>query len=53
MALLLTTTISCSQLFGLFLKIEKNLNLSYNQKVEVVQELKKHFKSCPIIIKNK
>lgn len=50
MALLLTTTISCSQLLGIFRRIEKNLQLSPQQKLEVVLELRKHFKTCPIII---
>jgi hypothetical protein len=51
MALLLTTTISCYQLLEVFLRIEKSLNLTTQQKIELVQELKKHFKTCPLVIK--
>lgn len=51
MEILLATTISCNQLIGLLQRLEKNLDLSPLQKMEVVIELKKYFKTCPIVIK--
>lgn len=51
MDLILTTVISCKQLVGIFNRLEKNLHLTPLQKIEVVQELKRYFKTCPIKVK--
>lgn len=51
MDLILATVISCKQLLGILNRLEKNLELTPLQKIEVVQELRRHFKTCPITVK--
>lgn len=51
MELFLVTIINCKQVISILNRLEKNVNLTPLQRLEVIQELKKHFKSCPIIIK--
>lgn len=51
MELFLVTFITCNQLFGIVSRIERHLKLTPQQKMELTQELKKQFKTCPIVIK--
>jgi hypothetical protein len=49
-ALFLTTTISCSQAFQMLNRIYRNINLNMQQKKEIVQTLREHVPTCPIIV---
>ena len=48
----LTTIITCSQAFALIDKVTKVVGLTTTQKEEIVLEIKKVVKSCPVKIKN-
>lgn len=50
--LFLTTVISCQQLIGIANRITNSKILSYQQKSELIFELKNFVPSCPLIIKN-
>ena len=52
-ALFLTTTISCNQILGMVNRVQKAVGLSEQQKIEIIQEVRKFIPSCPIIIKSK
>jgi hypothetical protein len=47
----LTTFLSCSQVLGIANRIRAIVGLSYQQKMEIVNELRKVVPSCPVIIK--
>jgi hypothetical protein len=47
----LTTFLSCSQVLGIANRIQVIVGLSYQQKMEIVNELRKVVPSCPVIIK--
>jgi len=47
----LTTFISCSQTFTIINRLQVVMGLTYQQKMEIVNELRKVVPSCPIIIK--
>lgn len=51
MEFILATTITCSQLRVLLTRLNKNLELTPKQKIEVVGELSSFVKTCPIKIK--
>jgi hypothetical protein len=48
MSFLLATTITCSSVNAILLRLYQNLDLTPKQKIEVVKELKDYFKICPI-----
>jgi hypothetical protein len=49
-ALLLTTTISCSDAFGIVSRVLKVVGLSKQQKIELINTIKDSIPSCPITI---
>lgn len=49
-ALLLTTTISCSQAMSLIHRITKVVGLTEIQKTEIIQEIRKAIPFCPVKI---
>jgi hypothetical protein len=48
--LLATTVISCSDAFRIVNRIGNVIDLSYQQKIEVVQVINQHVPSCPLKI---
>lgn len=52
MPILLTTFLSCSQVIGIANRIQAIMGLTYQQKIEIVNELRKVVPSCPVIITN-
>ena len=50
-ALILITVITCNQAFDIVNKISSALGLNYQQKLEVISEIKKVVPSCPFTIK--
>ena len=47
-ALLLTTTISCSEAISLINRITKTVGLTYQQKIEIIQTIKETIPICPV-----
>lgn len=50
--LFLTTVISCNQLIGIANRITDSKLLTFQQKTEIIFELRSLVPSCPLIIKN-
>ena len=50
-ALLLTTTISCSDAFSIINRLTKVVGLTTQQRIEIIQTVQKSIPSCPLIIK--
>ena len=50
--LLSTTIISCSQLLGIYRRLQSVTFLNHQQKKEIINEVLKVIPSCPIIIDN-
>lgn len=48
----LTTFLSCSQVLEIANKLQTIIGLTYQQKIEITNELKKVVSSCPVIIKS-
>jgi len=46
----LTTFLNCSQVFAILTKLQSIMGLTHQQKIEIINELKKVVPSCPIII---
>jgi hypothetical protein len=51
MPLLLSTIISCNQLYYILDRIVKNTTVTERQRYEIVVELRKHISTCPLQIK--
>lgn len=51
--LFLITILSCSQVQGILMRIQKADYLNSEQKNEVIEELKSAVPTCPIFIKKK
>jgi hypothetical protein len=49
-ALLLTTTISCSDSLKILTQLSNTIGLSHQQKIEIVQTLRQFIPSCPFNI---
>jgi hypothetical protein len=49
-ALLLTTTISCSDALSIFNRVQKVIGLTPRQKTEIILIIRKSIPSCPIRI---
>ena len=49
-ALLLTTTISCSTALALISRVSKVVGLSNQQKTEIVQVIRQYVPTCPVKI---
>lgn len=52
-ALLLTTTISCSEAISLINRITKTVGLTYQQKIEIIQTIKETIPICPVKVERK
>lgn len=52
MNIFLVTFLSCSQVQSVANRLQNIAMLTPQQKVEIIQELKKVVPSCPVIIKN-
>ena len=50
-SLILSTIITCSQAYDVVNRISSALGLNYQQKVQVVSEIRKVVSSCPFTIK--
>lgn len=48
--LLATTIISCRDAIGIVNRLSKVAGLSYQQKIELIQTLREHIPSCPVIL---
>lgn len=48
----LTTFLNCTQVFAIANRLQSIMGLSYHQKMEIANELRKVVPSCPIIIRN-
>lgn len=48
----LTTFLSCSQIFAIANRIQNIMGLTYQQKMEIANELRKVVPSCPVVIRN-
>jgi hypothetical protein len=51
MEYLLSAAIACNQLNAIINRLNKKINMTEQQKIEVVYELKNHFKTCTIEFK--
>ena len=49
-ALLLTTTISCSQALAIIHRVTKVVGLSNQQRIEIIQVIKEHIPTCPFAV---
>ena len=50
-ALLLTTTISCSDAISIISKVTKVVGLTSQQRIEIIQEIRKTVPICPFTVK--
>lgn len=50
MSIFLTTVLSCRQVFGTINRVQSVIGLTNQQKIEIVNELRKVVPSCPVII---
>lgn len=50
-ALLLTTTISCSDALSIINRVGKVAGLSNQQRIEIIQEIRKTVPICPFTVK--
>lgn len=48
-----TTLITCFQAIGIVNRLQQIVGLSYHQKIEIIQEIRKVIPSCPIKIVEK
>lgn len=49
-ALFLTTTISCSDVFSILNRVQKVIGLSIQQRTEIIQVLRQSVPTCPVKI---
>ena len=49
-ALLLTTTISCSQALAIINRVTKVVDLTTQQRIEIIQVIREHVPTCPITV---
>jgi len=49
-ALLLTTTISCSNALAIVNRITRTVGLTTQQRIEIIQVLKEHIPTCPFTV---
>jgi hypothetical protein len=52
-ALLLTTTISCSDAISIINRLTKVVGLTNQQRIEIIQTIRKSIPTCPLIVKSK
>ncbi|MCJ7648266.1 MAG: hypothetical protein MUP85_06610 [Candidatus Lokiarchaeota archaeon] len=52
MSILLVTIISCSQLYSIVNRLQSIIGINYQQKMEIIKELKKIVPSCPVIVQD-
>jgi hypothetical protein len=50
MSIFLVTFLSCSDVVGIANRIQQVVGLTYQQKIAIVNELRKVVPSCPVII---
>lgn len=48
-----TTIITCYQALGLIQRLQQVIGLSYQQKIEIMQEIRKVIPNCPVKIVEK
>jgi hypothetical protein len=53
MLIFLVTFLNCSQVLAIANKLQNIALLTSEQKIEIIQELKRVVPTCPVIIKNK
>jgi hypothetical protein len=49
-ALLLTTTISCSDALVIINRVTKVVGLTNQQKIEIIQVIRDHLPTCPVAV---
>ena len=49
-ALLLSTTISCSDALGIINRLSRVVGLTNQQRVEIIQVIKQHIPTCPFTV---
>jgi len=49
-ALLLTTTISCSQALAIINRVTKAVDLTTQQRIEIIQVIREHVPTCPFTV---
>ena len=49
-ALLLTTTISCSEALAIIGRVTRVVGLTTQQRIEIIQVIREHVPTCPITI---
>ena len=49
-ALLLTTTISCSQALTIINRVTKVVGLTSQQRIEIIQVIREHVPTCPFTV---
>lgn len=49
-ALLLTTTISCSQALAIIGRVTKVVDLTAQQRIEIIQVIREHVPTCPFTV---
>jgi len=49
-ALLLTTTISCSQALTIISRVTKVVGLTSQQRIEIIQVIREHVPTCPFTV---
>ena len=49
-ALLLTTTISCSQALAIINRVTKVVDLTTQQRIEIIQVIREHVPTCPFTV---
>ena len=53
MSVLLVTFLNCSQVLAISNKLQNIAMITPEQKIAIVEELKKVVPTCPVVIKNK
>jgi hypothetical protein len=49
-ALLLSTTISCSDALGIINRLSRVVGLTNQQRIEIIQVIKQHIPTCPFTV---
>ena len=49
-ALLLTTTISCSDALAIISRLTKVVGITNQQRIEIIQVIREHVPTCPITV---
>ena len=52
MTILIVTFLNCIQLYSIVNRLQSIIGINYQQKMEIIKELKKTVPSCPVIIQD-